>query len=181
MSNVPKSRRKKHDFEAAKEMKALRKDMTEIIINDFGYDAERYQRMIDRYLEAHKNNVNIEQSISRMQIKHDGFYEKFIEKETADVLNMWRNIVSEFEMGNSIFPSGETKFAEYCERRLHFDRCVGHLKTLRAEMQYIAETLPVDKNKYDNLGERIKSLTAIVKGVRQASNKFLKAKTGRPD
>ena len=48
---------------------------------------------------------------------------------------------------------------------------------LKSEIQFIGETLPVDKNKYDNLATRIEELVGLVKGVRQASNRFLKAKT----
>ena len=38
MSGVPKSCRKKHDFETPHKLRALRKTITELAINDFGYD-----------------------------------------------------------------------------------------------------------------------------------------------
>ena len=115
-----------------------------------------------------------------MQRRHDSFYDMVIAKESDVVMGIWRSISSEFEMGNSIFPSGEALIEEYKERRLHFDRCIGYLHALRLELQFIAETLPVDKNKYDRLADRIKNLVAMVKGVRQSSNRFLspKAKKG---
>ena len=175
MSNVPKSRRKQHDFETTRQMTQLRKDITEAVINDFGYDTDRYQKMIDRYAYARRDQPNVAETVAKMQAKHDSFYDAFIEDETRVVMQIWRDIVKEFELGNAIFPSGKALLAEYCERRLHFDRCIGHIRVLRSELQFIAETLPVDKNKYDNLAERIISLIALVKGVRQSSNRFLKA------
>lgn len=177
MSNVPKSKRKKHDFETTRQMTQLRRDITEIAINDFGFDADRYQKMIDRYAAVRKDQPNVEVTVAKMQYKHDSFYDAFIEDETKVIMQIWRDIVREFEIGNSIFPSGTALIAEYCERRLHLDRCIGHIRELQSEIQFIGETLPVDKNKYDNLAERIKSLVALVKGVRQSSNRFLKAKT----
>lgn len=176
MSNVPKSKRKKHDFETTKQMTLLRRDITELAINDFGYDPDRYQKMIDRYAYARKDQPNVEIAVAKMQARHDSFYEAFIEDEGRYLIGVWRDIVREFDAGNSIYPSGKALIAEYCERRLHLDRCVGYIRDLKDELQYIAETLPVDKNKYDNLADRIGALIALVKGVRQASNKFLKAK-----
>jgi len=176
VSNVPKSKRKQHDFETTRQMTQLRRDITEAVINDFGYDADRYQKMIDRYAYARRDQENVEATVAKMQAKHDSFYDAFIEDETRVIMQIWRDIVMEFELGNSIFPSGEALLEEYNERRLHFDRCIGHIRVLRSELQFIAETLPVNKNKYDNLAERIVALIALVKGVRQSSNRFLKAK-----
>jgi hypothetical protein len=174
MSNVVKSKRRKHDFETTKQMHALRRDITEAMIIDFGYDPERHQKMIERYAMRFQNIPNNEEIIRRMKTKHDSFYSQFIYKETEIVLDIWKDIVKEFEMGNSIFPTGKALMEEYKERRLHFDRCIGHIHSMRLELQYIAETLPCDKNKYDNFAERLKTLSSLVKGVRQASNRFLK-------
>ena len=176
MSNVPKSKRKKTDFETTKQLTRLRADITQIIILDFGYDPEKYQKMIDKAKERFSHLKNADDVIRRMQTKHDSFYSQFIYKETDVILDIWQKIASEFEMGNSIFPTGAALMEEYKERRLHFDRAIGHLHSLRLELQYIAETLPVDKNKYDRLAERIIVLTSMVKGVRQSSNRFLKEK-----
>ena len=177
MSNVVKSKRKKHDFETVKQMRGLRHDITQAMVIDFGYDPEKYQKMIEKFAVRFQNVPNHEKVINRMQIKHDSFYQQFVYKETEIILDIWKDIVKEFEMGNSIFPSGQAVLEEYKERRLHLDRCIGHIHVLRLELQYIAETLPCDKNKYDNFAERLKTLIALVKGVRQASNKFLKQAT----
>lgn len=127
MSNVPKSKRKQHDFETTRQMTQLRRDITEAVINDFGYDADRYQKMIDRYAYARRDQENVEATVAKMQAKHDSFYDAFIEGETRVIMQIWRDIVMEFELGNSIFPSGEALLEEYNERRLHFDRCIGHI------------------------------------------------------
>ena len=176
MSNVPKSKRKKTDFETTMQLRKLRGDITQIMIFDFGYDPERYQKTINKMKERFKNLKNADEVIQRMQMKHDSFYSQFIYKETEVILDIWQNIAREFEMGNTIFPTGAALMEEYKERRIHFDNCIGSLHTLRLELQYIAETLPSNKNRYDNIAERILSCISMVKGVRQSSNRFLKAK-----
>ena len=176
MSNVPKSKRKKTDFETTKTMHQLRADITQMIMLDFGYDPEKYQKMIEKFKVRFQNLPNNEEIVGRMQTKHDSFYSQFIYKETEIILDIWQKIVSEFEMGNTLFPSGVALMEEYKERRIHFDRCIGYLHSLRLELQFIAETLPVNINKYENIAERIKQLVAMVKGVRQSSNRFLKPK-----
>ena len=182
MSNVPKSKRKKTDFETTKQLTRLRADITQIVILDFGYDPEKYQKMIDKAKDRFLHLKNADDVIRRMQTKHDSFYSQFIYKETDIILDIWQKIASEFEMGNSIFPTGTALMEEYKERRLHFDRAIGYMHCLRLELQYIAETLPVDKNKYDRLAERIIRLTSMIKGVRQSSNRFIKkTKTAKAD
>lgn len=181
MSTTPKSKRKKHDFLTTKEMTALRKEITELAMNDFGYDRERYGKQIARFREARANDPNIEKTVEKMRFKQESFYDEFIQFETIEILEIWRHIASEFERGNSIYPTGEALLEEYKERRLHLDRCIGYLFDLQVEIEYIGQTLPVNKNRYDNLADKIKDLVGKVKGVRQASNRFLKALPAQAD
>ena len=174
MSTTPKSKRKKHDFLTTKAMTALRKEITELAMNDFGYDRERYGKQIARFRETHSHDPNVEKVVERMRFKQESFYDEFIQFETIEILEIWRNIASEFERANSIYPTGEALLEEFKERRLRFDRCIGYLFDLQVEIEYIGQTLPVDKNRYDNLADRIMELIKMVKGVRQSSNRFLK-------
>ena len=82
-------------------------------------------------------------------------------------------MVREFEHGNSIFPSGEALLVEYCERRKHLNNAIGYLFTLKQELQYIADTLPGDKNRYDAIIADVTEEIALIKGVRKAANKYL--------
>lgn len=175
MSNVPKSKRKKHDFQTTKEMSRLRKDITELMVNNFGYREDKYQKGIDRALEkCTEDDTKRRECLQRMQDKHDYFYDTFIKFEVNRILHIWSMIVGEFQLGNSIFPYGKTRFMDFCERRKHFTNSICYLNALKYEIQYIGESLPfTNKDRYLNIGVRIEHLIAMVKGVRQASNKFI--------
>ena len=47
---------------------------------------------------------------------------------------------------------------------------------LQDELQYIAEVLPADKNKYTNLVLEVQQLFDMIKKLRQSDNRFLKEK-----
>ncbi|MCR5777254.1 MAG: hypothetical protein K6G84_07565 [Lachnospiraceae bacterium] len=172
MSNVPKGRRKKHDFVANHNLVKLRKVITELAINDFGYDKERYEKQINNYEERHDNPYK-DEIVAKMRAKNESYYTDFVEEETRITREIMRNAVKEFEIGNSIFPSGDSRLEEYHARRLHFDEAIGYLNVLIQELQYIADILPCDKNKYDNLEDEIEHEINLIKGVRRAANKFL--------
>lgn len=173
MSGVPAGRREAHDFLANHHLTELRKLITELAINDFGYDRTKVEKKIDRFAEWYVGD-NKDEVIERMRRKNESFYEDFVKDETAITRNILRDAVAEFEMGNSIFPSGTALMEEYTEKRLHLDRAVGHLFVLKQEIQYIAETLPGDKNRYEELIKKTEKEISLVKGVRRAANKYLK-------
>ena len=175
MSGVPKSRRNEHDFVASHKLKDIRKRITELAIYDFGYDRDRLEEKIQKFADA---NISIDperraEIIARMRAKNESYYADFVEEETVETRKMLRMATCEFELGNSIFPTGETKITEFCERRRHFDSAIGWLDCLKQELQYIAETLPGDKNRYEGISNDIKEEISLIKGVRRAANKFL--------
>ena len=185
MSSVPKSRREEHDFMASHKLREIRKRITEMAINDFGYDKDRLERKIKKFEEG---LVNIkperkEEIVARMRKKNESFYADFVDEETEVTRDLLRKAVIEFELGNSVFPSGNARFMEYCDRRRHLNEAIGWLFALKQELQYIAETLPGDKNRFEYLtgkpddkekkGE-IEAEISLIKGVRRAANKFLK-------
>ena len=173
MSNVPKGRREKHDFLATHNLIRLRKEITELAINDFGYDQERQERRIEKF-EVWARENGKEDVVERMREKNESFYADFVEEETRVTRQILRDAVAEYELGNAIFPSGDTAEEELHERRMHLNRALGHLHVLIQELQYIADILPCDKNKYENLAQTIKEEIKLIKGVRRAGNKFLR-------
>ena len=176
MSSVPKSRREKHDFLANHKLKQIRKRITELAINDFGYDKEKLEKQIQRFSEHIGEFEGKEETIRKKREKNVSFYADFVEEETIITRQILRDAVFEFELGNSIFPSGEALLVEYCERRKHLNNAIGHLNCLKQELCFIAETLPGDKNRYDNITAEIKEEIALIKGVRKAANKYLAGK-----
>jgi hypothetical protein len=64
--------------------------------------------------------------------------------------------------------------AEFEERRLEMDRALICCNKLQDELQYIAETLPADKNKYMNIVLEVQAEFDMIKKLRQSDNRFLK-------
>ena len=177
MSGVPKSRRQEHDFIATHNLHKIRRDITELAINDFGYDKDKAENKIDKFEEMISKTTDAEKRkevVERMRKKNESYYADFVEEETKITRDILRKVVFEYELGNSIFPSGESKLMEYCDRRRHLNKAIGYLFCLKQELQYIAETLPGNKNRYEAVIESIKNEVSLIKGVRRAANKFLK-------
>ena len=181
MSNVPLSRRKKSRFEAEHQFYRLRDSVTLLMLQDFGFSPEKYEKQIERYRQTHNGASNVEEVVARWEKKSDSFSRWFIDKECDAVLNILRNIESEFTFGNSIYPSDTpAKIFEYLERRKHINAAISNCYILKQELQYIIRVLPVDMNKFARFSEMIDLQIVLFKGVRQSDNRFLKAKKTDP-
>ena len=84
MSGVPKSRREKHDFLASHKLKQIRKHITELAINDFGYDRDRLEKQIQRFSEQIGDFEGKEKVVARKREKNLSFYADFVEEETIE-------------------------------------------------------------------------------------------------
>lgn len=177
--SVVKSKRNASRFEAQHQLVLLRREVTNLALNQFGFSREKYEKQIARYAEQHKTASNLDEVVRRWRAKNEGFSEWFIKEEQTVVLDILRRITEEFTVGNSIFPCGtdeEISKAEIIERRLHMDKAIAHCYVLKQEIQYIMTTLPVDMNKFKRFSEMIDNEIALIKGVRKADNRFNKNK-----
>jgi hypothetical protein len=173
VSDVPVGKRKQSKFEAEHHFYQLRDDITKLMLNDFGFDKDRYHKQIEKFREHRKDQPNIDEITARLERRSDAFAKWFIDKECDAVLEILRTIQTEFSVGNSIHPTGEAGFEEWKERRLRMDRAIGGCFALKQEMQYIIRTLPVDINKFESYSNRIDKQIALYRGTRQADNRFL--------
>ncbi len=177
--SVPKNRRDQSRFEAEHQFYKLRREVTNLILCDFGFHEEKYLKQIERYRENHSTAANVDEICARWEAKNRSFNVWFIDEEGRAILDLLRKISVEFTVGNSIFPSGtHAKVMEYLQRRYHIDQAIGYCYALKHEIQYAIEILPVDINKYERFAMMIDKQIALYKGVRQASNKFLKGSKG---
>ena len=175
--SVPAGKRKQSRFEAAHHYYKLRNEVTELMLLDFGFSREKYERKISTYRDAHRSDPQVDEITARWKKKADAFYRWFIDKECDAVLQMLRHIECEFTAGNSIYPSDtEAKIMEYCERRKHINEAIAGCYVLKQELNYVIRTLPVDINKFKRFSELIDEQIALYKGVRQKDNRFLKKK-----
>ena len=172
--SVPKSRRDESKFEATHHFYKLRKEVTDLVLNDFGFSEEKYLKKMEKYRQSHQSAANVEEVCERWDDKCQSFKKWYVDEEGRAILDLLRNITTEFTIGNSIYPSKtHAKLMEYLQRRYHINRAIGYCYTLKQEIQFAIETLPVDLNKYKRFAEMIDKQIALYKGVRSAGNKFL--------
>ena len=175
--SVPKGKRRLSRFEAQHVYIKLRQEVTTLMLLDFGFSKEKYEKMIERYAETHKTAANVEEVVERYRKKCEAFYNWFIDRECDAIGDILRKIDSEFTEGNSIYMSDTpARLMEFCERRKHINRAISHCYILKQELNYVIRALPVDLNKYTRFAEMIDKQIALYKGVRQADNRYFKEK-----
>ena len=173
--SVPKSKRKESRFEAQHNLYALRKEVTDLVVADFGFSPEKYMEKMERYRASHRSAANVDEVCERWRAKCDGFRAWYVDEEGRAILELLRNIQTEFSIANSVFPSRtHAKLLEFLQRRWHMNRAIGYCYALKQEMQYAIETLPVDINKFERFADLIDREIALIKGVRQSSNSMIK-------
>lgn len=177
MSSVPKSRREESRFEAQHHFFSLRKEVTALVLNDFGFSEKKYREQMEKYRAAHINDPNIEGIVERWEKKNESFKRWFVDEEGRAVIDIMRDIQRHFSLGNSIFPSDTpARLMEFLVRRYHMNRAIGLCFSLKQELNYVIRTLPVDINKFERFAVMLDKQIALLKGVRQADNRLIKPK-----
>jgi len=178
--SVPAGRRKESKFEAWHHFYKLRKEVTILMLLDFGFSPEKYDKQVEKYRHDHANCENVDEVVSRWKKKAENFSAWYIDEECKAILDILREIQKEFTIANSIFPSEtDAKISEYCERRKHLNEAIGLCFALKQEIQAVIEALPVDINKYKRFVNLADEQIALFKGIRKSDNRFLKPKEKR--
>jgi len=169
--SVLKSKRKPSQFEVFHQLTKLRKDITDLLLRDFGFDTVKAEKRLEKRFGKPFDELDEKQqaTYTRQKRRWDAFDEWFIEDERKTIVNCLRAITREVYIANSIYPTVQE---ELTERRLHQDRAIGLCYTLTQELQYAIETLPVDVNQYLRFGEMIQAEVNLIKGWRKSDNKF---------
>ena len=173
--SVLKSKRKPSQFEVFHHLTKMRHEVTDLLLRDFGYDADKAKKNISRMFSGRPyEELNEEEKARYEKIakRNEAFAEWFITDERNTVVNCIRSITEETYVANSIYP---TCIEELTERRLHQDRAIGQCYRLTQELQYAIETLPVDVNKYLRFADMIQTEINLLKGWRKSDNKFHRA------
>ena len=133
----------------------------------------------EKKLEAHirKMTAHIQDEDERnerckiLREAEDGFNSWFIMRERDRVADFCQGITEHLRAANTIYP---TYMNEFEERRLEMDRAMIACNKLQDELQYIAETLPADKNKFMNIVLEANDVFNMIKALRQSDNRLLK-------
>ena len=173
--SVVKSKRKESKFEVFHHLVKMRKEVTDLLLRDFGFNADKAAkntmktfggRMYEELSDSEKERYD------KLVKRNAAFTEWFILDERKVIIDCIRAITEETFVANSIYP---TCTEELIERRLHQDRAIGECYRLTQELQYAIETLPVDVNKYLRFADMIQIEINLLKGWRKADNKFKRA------
>lgn len=173
--SVLKSKRKASQFEVFHHFYKMRKEVTDLLLRDFGYDYNRAENKVAKMFggRSYTELTTEEKSrYDRLMEKNRAFDEWFIEDERKVIVDCLRSIGENVFLANSIYP---TYMEELIERRLRQDKAIGLCYRLTQELQYAIETLPVDVNKYLRFAEMIQTEINLLKGWRKSDNKFKRA------
>lgn len=173
--SVLKAKRKSSQFEVFHHFYKTRKEITDLLLRDFGYDLERAEKRVAKMFGGKPyEELTPEEKVryDKLKAKNEAFNNWFIEDERKCIVDCLREITKEVFTANSIYP---TVMEELVERRLCQDRAIGQCYRLTQELQYAIETLPVDVNKYLRFADMIQTEINLIKGWRKSDNKFKRA------
>lgn len=171
MSDIPKSKRSKSKLEAIHKAYAIRSRITQELLLSFGYSQKRLEqhvKTVTAYIKDEKERENKAKVIKELEEDFDLW---IIKQERESVLNYCKGIVQHLIAANTIYPA---YFPEFEERRLELDKAMMCCNQLQQELQYLAEVLPADKNKYMSIALEVKGEFEMIKALRQSDNRFLK-------
>ena len=169
---VVKRKRKPSQFEVFHHLYKLRRDITDLLLRDFGYSFEKSEKKLNkrfRNRSYEELSDSEKQQYDRLKARWKAFDEWFIQDERKVIIDCLREITKHVYIANSIYP---TVPEELIQRRLHQDEALGQCYRLTQELQYSIETLPVDVNIYTRFGEAIQTEINLIKGWRKSDNKF---------
>lgn len=171
--SVIKNKRSLSDLEFFHNAIKLRKEMTDLLLRDFGVKARNRDVNVlpkkysmdkedgDKFLElCEKYKIT-----TMLESYPDWLVREFRETILSNLRQLMKNITS----ANTIYP---VCMAEYEERRLCQNRAIANCETLLQEMVYVMTIMPVDADKYMKYVDYIQREIALLKGWRKSDNKI---------
>jgi hypothetical protein len=171
MSDIPKSERSESPLRAQHLVYNIRKRITAELMATFGYSQKRFEKHIKAVTAYVVDDGEREELAKRIREQEEDFNLWFIQQERTRVLIFCQDISVHMRAANTIWPE---YWPEFEERRLQWDKTMECCNMLQDELQYIAEVLPADKNKYTSIVLEIEHLFKTIKSLRQSDNRFKK-------
>lgn len=172
---VLKRKRKASQFEVFHHLYEMRRDLTNLLLMDFGLSPAKEERVLQKVLNGRdfdQLSDRDKERVIRVQQRIEGYHDWFISSERSAIVDYLREITRDVFEANSIYP---TCMAEYEQRRLMQDQALGKCYGLAQELQYVIESLPVNVNKYTRFAESIQTEINLIKGWRQSDNRLKRA------
>ena len=172
--SVLANKRKESQFEVFNHFYKVRRNVTDLLLRDFGYSPEK----AEKHLQKMFNNKNYDDLSKEEKVKYinkksknESFEEWFILEQRKTILNCLRNVQEYIFVANSIYPQ---YIEELIDRRIYQDKAIGQCFRLIQELQYSIETLPVKIDIYLQLSKDIEKEINLIKSWRKSDNKFKK-------
>lgn len=171
MSDIPKSKRTKSNLEAHHQAIRIRKMLSMELLNSFAYCPKRLEAEIQRQTASINDPDQRAAAADAMRKTRGEYAVWFIKRHRDRVDDLACEICQHLRAANTIWPSYKV---EFYDRRNELNQALKCCNKLQDELQYIAETLPSDKNRFMNIVLDIQSLFNVIKALRQSDNRFLK-------
>jgi len=160
------SKKKNESFQTLRDAIIIRKRVTEVL----KFLALQSQRRLENL-----NSINpaTDEEILKLKeaVREERFNSWLIKEECRIVASTGSELTKSLRSANTIWP---TYMSEFTERRNYMNKALTACNVLQDELQYIAEAVYADKNKFTALVLDIEALFNKIKSVRQADNRFLK-------
>lgn len=166
--------KKNESFEALRDALIVRKKVTEVLKVLALQSQKRLENLEENLAKATTDEEILK---AKEAIREERFNFWLIKEECRTVAVKGAELTGSLRTANTIWP---TYMSEYTERRVFMDRAMAACNVLQDELQYIAESVYADKNKFTALVLEIETLFKKIKSVRQADNRFLKELKDNP-
>ena len=159
---------KNESFEALRDALIVRKKVTGVL----RVLALQSQKRLENLEETLAKATTYDEMLKAKEaIREERFNFWLLQEECRTVAAKGAELTGSLRSANTIWP---TYMAEFTERRVFMDKALAACNVLLDELQYIAEAVYADKNKFTALVLEIEALFKKIKSVRQADNRFLK-------
>lgn len=167
------AKRKPSQFEVFHHLSKMRKEITDLLLRDFGYSEQKQEDKL-----FHRLGITSYEEMTPDQFRHYtqlksrwiAYDEWFIVTQRETITNCLRDITKEVYLANSIYPTKDCPNLLEVRRKHQFE-AIGYCYVLTQELQYAIETLPVDINKYTRFGNMISKEISLIQGWRKSDKK----------
>ena len=171
MSDIKQGERTESKLKAQHQAYRVRQMITAELMASFGYSQKRLEKHIKQMTSYVKDDDERQEKADKIREIEQDFSCWFIQEERSRILDHCQDISVHIRKANTIWPN---YWAEFYERRTEWDRAMACCNALQDELQYLAEALPADKNKYMAIVLECETLFNMIKSLRQSDNRFTK-------
>ena len=166
--SIPKHERAPSRLDAQHMARKISMEITTELARTFGYSKAKFEKRIETMTKYLPPGPDREQAAAQIREQEQDFNLWLIEQERRRMHDLSREIPLHLRAANSIWPSCQM---ELDARRLELDKAVAACWKLQDELQYVAETIPADFNKYTGIVLEIDKLVAYIKNLRKSDAK----------